>query len=112
LEEEYAHLLDYKIKALSLQHQSGVELQSPSTMTTRGIAYNNDDEGKQPATNTKKLDKLNSGLAKQRIDWVTNGSATLSAEGNDMLDVMQYTQMNKRLHIPLILHPVFWKCLL
>ncbi len=69
LEEEYAHLLDYKIKAISLQHQSGVELQSSGTLTTRGISNSNDDDGKQPATNEKKLDKLNSGLAKQRIDW-------------------------------------------
>jgi len=59
---EYAHILDYKIKALSLPHESGVEFELPGKQTTWGIANNNDDDGKQPATNAKKLYKLNSRL--------------------------------------------------
>jgi len=41
------------------------------------------------------LDKLNSRLAKQKIDWKIKESETLSAENNGNLDVMQPTWMNK-----------------
>ncbi len=60
LEEEYVRILDYKIKALSMQHQSHVKLELPGKQTTWATANNNDDDGKQPATNAK----LNSELAK------------------------------------------------
>jgi len=96
LEEEYTHILDYNIKALSLQHQSSAKFESRGKQTTWATASNNDDDGKQPATNAKKLDKLNSGLAKQKSDWAINESDTLSAENNGNLDVMQPTRMNKQ----------------
>jgi len=74
-----------------------VEFESPRKLRTRGIANNNDDDCKQPTTkNAKKLKKLNSRFAKQRIDWAINGSETLSTEGDGNLDVKQPTQMNKQ----------------
>ncbi len=75
--------------------QSGAKLELPRKQTTQATANNNDDDGIQPTTNAKKLDKMNSGLAKQKIDWVINESETLSAESNGNLDVMQPTGMNK-----------------
>jgi len=39
---------------------------SPRNLTTGGLANKNDDDGKQPTTNAKKLDKRHSELAKQR----------------------------------------------
>ena len=40
---------------------------------------------------------MNSGLAKQKIDWAIKESETLSAEGNGNLDVKLPTQVNKQL---------------
>jgi len=65
LEDEYTRMLDYKIKALSMQHQSSAKLELPGKHTTRATANKNDDDGKQPAKNAT----LNSGIAKRKIDW-------------------------------------------
>jgi len=77
---------------LTLGVGSSAKLELPEKHTTRATGNKNDDDGKQPAKNTT----LNSGLAKQKIDWAIKESETLLAEGNGNLDVMQPTGMNKR----------------